>query len=122
MLGTIRWELLAVLAATWLAATLCGMTAAGHFPREQRRATMKTSSGFLMLWGSLVCAGVSALVAAFLAFHRFPWTAVVIAGGLSLLIAPLCLQALPDKFVDGRRGLVSFAAAAGVLAIAGFVI
>ena len=33
-----------------------------------------------------------------------------------LLFAPLLLQALPDSFVDGRRGLLAFSVCAVVLA------
>jgi hypothetical protein len=35
---------------------------------------------------------------------------------LAVLIAPLLLQPLPDSFVDGRHGLLAFAAASIVLA------
>lgn len=122
MLGATRWELLAAFAGTCLAAALYGLAAAGHFPREHRSAHLRTTGGALVLWGTMAIAAASALVALLAALHRLPWPAAVISGGLAVLMAPLCLQALPDRFVDGRRGLVSFAAAAGVLAIAGFVI
>ena len=39
-----------------------------------------------------------------------------IGGGAALLFAPLLLQPLPDSFVNGRRGLLVFAAGAVVLA------
>ena len=39
-------------------------------------------------------------------------------GGAALLFAPLLLQPLPDSFVNGRRGLLAFSAAAVVLAMA----
>jgi hypothetical protein len=45
-----------------------------------------------------------------------PWHLAVIGGGAALLFAPLLLQPLPDSFVDGRRGLLAFSAAAVSLA------
>lgn len=118
MPGAIRWELLAVFAATWLAIALYGLTAAGHFPREHRSARMCSALGTLVLWASMTIVALSAMVALVLASRRLPWAAAVISGGVALLMAPLCLQALPDRFVDGRRGLLSFAVAAGALSAA----
>jgi hypothetical protein len=55
-------------------------------------------------------------VALVLAWMALPWYATVIGGGAALLFAPLLLQPLPDSFVNGRRGLLVFAAGAVVLA------
>jgi hypothetical protein len=40
----------------------------------------------------------------------------VLGAGGAVLVAPLLLQPLPDSFVNGRRGLITFALAASVLA------
>jgi hypothetical protein len=45
-----------------------------------------------------------------------PWYAAVIGGGGGILVAPIVLQWFPDRFVDGKRGLLSFAALAALLA------
>jgi hypothetical protein len=45
------------------------------------------------------------------------WTAIVIAGGSMLLVAPLLLRLFPDRFVDGLGGLVVFAAGAVAVAL-----
>jgi hypothetical protein len=37
-------------------------------------------------------------------------------GGLAILAAPLVLQQFPDRFVDGRASLLSFAAVGALLA------
>ena len=42
---------------------------------------------------------------------------VVIGGGLAILMAPLALQQFPDRFVDGRAALLSFAGASAALAL-----
>jgi hypothetical protein len=45
-----------------------------------------------------------------------PWYAAVIGGGAAILLAPLALQAFPDRVVDGKIALIGFATAAAVLA------
>jgi hypothetical protein len=43
----------------------------------------------------------------------------VIGGGAMVLFAPLLLQPFPDSFVNGRRGLLTFAGiAAGLTLVA----
>jgi hypothetical protein len=57
------------------------------------------------------------LVGLFAAWRLIPWYAAVIGGGAGVLVAPLVLQWFPDRFVDGKRGLMSFAAAALLLSL-----
>src|SRR6478735_3402224 len=52
-----------------------------------------------------------------LAWRLIPWYAAVIGGGFAILVAPLVLQQFPDRFVDGRASLLSFAAAGALLAL-----
>ena len=40
-----------------------------------------------------------------------------LAAVFAILIAPLVLQQFPDRFVDGRASLLSFAAAGALLAL-----
>jgi hypothetical protein len=51
------------------------------------------------------------------AWHLIPWYAAVIGGCAAALMAPLILRWFPDHFVDGGSSLLSFAAAALVLAL-----
>ena len=61
---------------------------------------------------------IASLVVALLAAWRLiPWYAAVIGGGFAILVAPLVLQQFPDRFVDGRASLLSFAAAGALLAL-----
>jgi hypothetical protein len=46
-----------------------------------------------------------------------PWTAIIIGGGAALLAGPLLLRVFPDAFVDGMAGLLTFSAAAMVVAL-----
>lgn len=109
---------LIVFMALVLAFSLYGLTASGHFPREHRNPTLRSGAGALILWGSIACAVVVLGAALLLAVERLPLYAAVIGGGAMLLIAPLILQAFPDTFVDGRGGLLSFAAIGLVLVAA----
>jgi hypothetical protein len=112
----IDWISLALLTGTTLLAALYGLTVSGHFPAEHRAASLQGPMGGLLLWGTMAAAGLAALAALALGWRGLPWYAVVIGAGAALLFAPLLLRPLPDSFVNGRRGLVAFAAAAMALA------
>jgi hypothetical protein len=99
-----------------LAVALYGLTASGHFPAEARSAKFKGGSSALVLWGTLAATVVAAVAMLLKSWSILPWYLQVIGGGAMLLFAPLLLQPLPDTFVNGRRGLVAFSAAAVVLA------
>ena len=99
-----------------LAVALYGLTASGHFPVEARSERLKSGWGALVLWGTLAITVLAALSLLLKSWWILPWYLQVIGGGAMLLFAPLLLQPLPDSFVDGRRGLIAFCAAATVLA------
>ncbi|MFM9850830.1 MAG: hypothetical protein ACKVP3_27360 [Hyphomicrobiaceae bacterium] len=110
------WPALAVFVALVLSVSLYGLTVSGHFPSEHRGETLHTASGAAVLWLTLlICVAATAYAVAF-ASRTLPWYVAVLGAGGALLIAPLLLQPLPDTFVNGRRGLVTFALAASVLA------
>ncbi|MCL4766911.1 MAG: hypothetical protein KJZ80_11795 [Hyphomicrobiaceae bacterium] len=110
-------ELLLFMAAVLLVA-LYGLTVSGHFPIEHRAERLKSASGATLMWGTMTAAAIAGLIAVAFAWRLIPWYAAVIGGGGMLLFAPLLLQPLPDSFVNGRRGLVAFAGASALLAIA----
>lgn len=117
-MALIQWGVLAVFAMLVMAAALYGLTASGHFPAEHRADALKSPGGAALLWSTMALSAMTALVALFIAWIALPWYAAVIAGGGVLLMAPLVLQLFPDSFVDGRRGLVTFAAIGAVLSLA----
>jgi hypothetical protein len=100
-----------------LVLSLYWLTVSGHFPEEHRAASLKTTGGQALLWGTMLLVALLTLAALAFAWLRLPIPAAVISGGLMVLVAPLLLQPLPDSFVDGRRGLVIFAALGTVLAL-----
>lgn len=100
---------LAVFMGLVLAFALFGLTASGHFPAEYRSAGLRSGFGAALLWLSIACAVVVLGAALLIAVERLPVYASVIGGGAMLLVAPLILQGFPDRFVDGRAGLVTFA-------------
>ena len=108
---------LAFFAMLMLAVSLHVLAASGHFPRETRLPRLATGAGPAVLWLSIVVV-IAAVVSGIAASWRvIPWYGAVIGGGIGILIAPLVLQLFPDRFVDGRRGLISFAGAALGLAL-----
>ena len=97
-----------------LAASLHGLAVSSHFPRRHRGPGLVSGFGPIILFGSMALV-VVCLVPGIAAALRFvPWYAAIIGGGFSLLAAPLVLRWFPDRFVDGRGALVTFAAASAV--------
>jgi hypothetical protein len=108
---------LGLLTALLLAFALYALAASGQFPREHRTPTLASGLGVVVLYGTIAVA-VTGLMAALLAAWRLvPWYAAVIGGGLAILAAPFVLQQFPDRFVDGRASLLSFATAVALLAL-----
>ena len=111
---------LALFMALVLVLSLYGLTVSGHFPEEHRDASLQAGLGPLLLWGTIALCAALTLAALAFAWQRLPLYAAVIGGGAMVLIAPLLLQPLPDSFVNGRRGLLTFAGlAAGLTLVAG---
>ena len=108
---------LALFTMLMLAVSLHGLTASGHFPRETRLPAMATGAGPIILWLTILIVLACLLLGLFAAWRLIPWYAAVIGGGGGILVAPLVLQWFPDRFVDGKRGLISFAAAALLLTL-----
>ena len=106
--------LLVAVLVTMLA--LYGLTVAGHFPAERRANDLRAGAGIFILWATILVAALSAAAGVAFAARALSWPPAVIATGLGLLVAPLVLQRLPNSVVDGRAGLVLFAALAAVLA------
>ena len=99
---------LAVFMALVLVLSLYGLTVSGHFPEEHRSDSLKSAGGRLVLWGTIVlCAALAVMTLAY-AWQHLPLPSAIIGGGAMVLFAPLLLQPLPDAFVDGRRGLLTF--------------
>jgi hypothetical protein len=111
-----NWFALVMFMALVLSVSLYGLTVSGHFPSEHRSEQFRTGAGAAILCLSMAATAAASVCAVAYAARTLPWYAGVIGGGLAVLIAPLLLQPLPDSFVDGRHGLLAFAAASIVLA------
>lgn len=110
------WLPLALFVALVLVAALYALAASGHFPREHRAPSLSHGLGAAILFGSMAAVAFCVLAGLVIAWRAVPWYATVIGAGLAILAAPLLLQQCPDRFVDGRASLLSFAAAAVILA------
>lgn len=110
------WPELLLFMAAVLLVSLYGLTVSGHFPVEYRAERLRSGSGAVLMWGTMMAAGLSGLLAILFASLLLPWYAAVIGGGAMVLFAPMLLQPFPDTFVNGRRGLVAFSAGASLTA------
>jgi hypothetical protein len=108
-------ELLLFMAGVALAA-LYGLTVSGHFPAEFRAAGLKSGLGATVLWGTIITTFAATLVTLLVGWRVLPWYAIAIGGGMMLLATPLLLRPLPDWFVNGPAGLLTFAGGAAVSA------
>ena len=97
--------------------TFYGLTVSGHFPFEARKNELKTFIGTVVISATILGAGVTAIILIVVAVQLLPWTAMVIGGGGAVLAGPLLLRVFPDDFVDGMAGLLTFAAAAMLVAL-----
>ena len=97
--------------------SLHGLSASGQFPRAHRVAALRSLLGVVILHGTILIALTALIAGLWAAWQLIPWYAAVIAGGLSILAAPLVLQEFSDSFVDDHRSLLSFAGASVALAI-----
>ena len=93
------------------AATLQGLTASGHFPLQHDGAKSVAHPGRAMLFGSSAVAFLALVAGCGAALRLTTWSAAIIAGGFSLLFAPIILRVFPHRFVDGAGALITFTAA-----------
>jgi hypothetical protein len=113
-----QWGAMAAFALLVMSAALYGLTASGQFPSEHRVEALKSPAGTAILWGTMAVGAMTAVIALVVAWQMLPWYAAVIVGGGVLLMAPLVLQLFPDRFVDGRSGLLVFAGLGAMLSLA----
>ncbi|MBX6329261.1 MAG: hypothetical protein IRY89_11865 [Pseudolabrys sp.] len=100
-----------------LACALHGLAASGQFPREHRDPSFASPVGRAVLFGTIAVMIASLVAVLTVVWRLLPWYAAVIGGGLAILAAPPILQQCPDRFVDGRASLLSFAGAGAVFAL-----
>jgi hypothetical protein len=102
---------LAAFVALMLFASLQALSASGHFPKASRLPTISQGLGPLILWSTMAVTAGAVVTGIAAAWVLLPWYAAVIGGGAAILLAPLTLQAFPDRIVDSLTGLIGFAAA-----------
>lgn len=115
-LAAIHWPALLLFSALILVIALFALSLSGHFPvvRPGRDAQAYLTRALLVTC-IIVIALVTATALGF-ALRLLPGPMAIIGAGTALLAAPQVLPMLPDRFVDGRRGMVVLAALAAALA------
>ncbi len=106
------WTMLGLCAGLLLAASLHLLSASGHFPKEVRTPEIGIGIGPILLHGTIVLVLLAVAVGTWLVWQAVPWYALILGGGIAVLIAPLILPCFSDRFVDGRPALIAFAALA----------
>ena len=115
---TDAWLPLLLFMALLLALSLHGLAASGHFPYEHRAPALRLGLGRLLLFGSIAIAIACFAIGITVAWRQIPWYAAIIGGGGVILIAPLAMHPLPDRFVNGASALIVLSGASLLLAIA----
>ena len=70
---------------------------------------MGTATGLVILWGSIGILALSSLVATHFTYELIPWYAAILAAGFMILITPLLVQPLAERFVNGQSVLLMLA-------------
>jgi hypothetical protein len=109
---------LALLIALVLCTALSALAASGHFPHRHRAPSLRGGLGRAILFGACGLPALALVIGGAAAWRIVPWPSAVIGGGAAILAAPLVLRPLPDRFVNGRAGLLVFTGAAVLLALA----
>jgi hypothetical protein len=103
-----------------LAATLQGLAASGHFPLRDSGTKSTAQPGRATLLASIAVTLLALLAGCTALLRLTAWSAAIIAGGLSLLFAPILLRVFPDRFINGAGALIVFTG--GTLAAAAVLI
>lgn len=111
------WTALVLFASALLCVTLYCLAVATHFPAAHRIGALAGPWGGWIIRVTIVTAGVAASIAVIAALRHLPGYATVLAGCAAILVAPLLLKPLPDTFIDGAGGLITFSAAGLLLAL-----
>ncbi len=117
-LAAVNWPALILFSALVLSVSMYGLSFSGHFPAEQRPAELQGPAGQAILGGTGVAVAICAFLTLRLAWLAVPVPLAIIGAGGALLAAPLVLQMFPDRFVDGRSGLMVLAGVSAVLVVA----
>lgn len=107
--------LTAVYAVAIFAASAAAVELSGFFPAAGRPAALRRPGSGLLINALALATLALAGTALWLGVTRLPWPAVVIAGGLAFLAAPMAFQVVPRRFWDSRGGVAAVVAITGAL-------
>lgn len=91
-----------------LTMSMYALAASGQFPLAHRTEPFRSALGGMVLFGSIALTFVALVAGIYFVHASIPWYALVIGGGLMMLITPLLLPNFSDKFVDGCGSLLMF--------------
>jgi hypothetical protein len=103
--------------ALMLSVSMLALSASGQFPLAHRTEPFRSALGGFILFGTILLAVAAFVAGIYLVHARVPWYALVIGGGMMVLITPLVLPNFSDKFVDGRGSLLAFSGLAAAMSV-----
>jgi len=92
--------------ASLLVAAIAGLELSGFFPVDARPDPLRRANGHILIALLSLMSVALAAAALTMAARALPWTIIVIAGGLAMLLAPMGFELVPRQFWDSRSGVV----------------
>src|SRR5690348_9115854 len=90
----------------WGVACVAFLVLMGMFPLASRPDLAGSPAGTALALGNLLLLAVLIAGTAWFGYSHLRWTSLIVAGGLVLLFAPGLFHLWPERWRDGRAGLV----------------
>jgi hypothetical protein len=107
VIGTAAFALSVFLAA------IGGLELSGFFPSAARPHGLRGAMGTTLIAALAVTSGLLLLAGLWLGAAELPWTVLVIAGGLAVLLAPMGFELIPRRFWDSCAGVAAMTVLTG---------
>lgn len=93
-------------ALSWCVACVAFLVLAGAFPLASRPDLAGKPGGAALAFGNAALLAVLVAGTAWFGYSHLRWTSLVVVGGAVFLFAPGLFQLWPERWRDGRAGLV----------------
>lgn len=94
-------------------AAIGGLELSGFFPGEARPQGLRGAVGNALIAALAAASALLFAAGLWLGASELPWTVLVIAGGLAVLLAPMGFELVPRRFWDSCAGVAVMALLTG---------